>query len=491
MRQLYFRKQHLVFSFLVLIFFLSLNSVSAQKPAAAINGLATDPAMKNGIMSFSLLEKNSGSIIATYNPNTSLVPASSLKILTCAYGLKLLGADFKFKTELQTIGAMDAEGTLKGTLILKGYGDPTLGSILTVGSIPLAGVLSEFVSALKAKGIKKIDGQVYGDASFLSSEGIYDTWSWYDLGNYYATGIYGLNIHDNLYKLNFRQTSSGGKPKVADVTPLIPGLTFDSEVVCKGTSDNAYIYGAPGQYALRIRGSIPPGSGNFTIKGSMPEPPLHAAQLMLNALTDAGIQVTGQAVSSLREPMPNGNRTVLYTHLSQKLKDIVNQTLLNSINVNTEAIMRYCGVVSQKSNYSKESVEGFKAFVSKQISDNSGFFICDGSGLSSSNCIPSLGFSRMLQELFQDEKLKDILVAALPIAGQSGTLKNYLKDSPAARNVVAKTGSMDRVRSFSGLITGRTGKEYVFSLIVNNYSCSSSEIKVKIEKFFDQLYLNI
>lgn len=226
MRQLYFRKQHLVFSFLVLIFFLSLNSVSAQKPAAAINGLATDPAMKNGIMSFSLLEKNSGSIIATYNPNTSLVPASSLKILTCAYGLKLLGADFKFKTELQTIGAVDAEGTLKGTLILKGYGDPTLGSILTVGSIPLAGVLSEFVSALKAKGIKKIDGQVYGDASFLSSEGIYDTWSWYDLGNYYATGIYGLNIHDNLYKLNFRQTSSGGKPKVADVTPLSP--TFSS-----------------------------------------------------------------------------------------------------------------------------------------------------------------------------------------------------------------------------------------------------------------------
>ena len=97
----------------------------------------------------------------------------------------------------------------------------------------------------------------------------------------------------------------------------------------------------------------------------------------------------------------------------------------------------------------------------------------------------------MLLQLFKDPSIADVITDALPVAGMTGTLKNYLKGSKAAGHIKAKTGSMDKVRSFSGIITGDSGKEYVFSLIINNYNCSSAQIKAKIESFFNDVYLAI
>lgn len=479
------------------IFYLIFNGFIFNIPADAqgvndaIVHLTSDEVMQNGMMSFSLIDKKSGDVVASYNPNISLVPASSLKILTCAYGLKKLGTNFKFKTMLQYSGMIDASGVLKGDLFIKGYGDPTLGSEMTNGNNSLDATLDEFLAALKSKGIKKITGNIYGDANFLSAEGIYNSWAWYDLGNYYAAGVYGLNINDNLFTINYVQTSSGNKPKIQTIQPSIPGLTYESEVVCSGSKDNAYIFNAPGGYHLKIRGSIPAGQGIFKIKGSLPDPPLMASILLKDRLQKAGIITDGEAYSSASVKLPTAARTNIYTHYSLPLNQIVTQTLLKSINLNTEAIMRYCGATNTEGNSTANSIEFYKKFIANIIQNNDGFFICDGSGLSSSNALPTLGFTKMLRQLFLDDNISEVLINALPVAGESGTLKAYLINSPAKGKIKAKTGSMDRVRSFSGIIFGESGNEYIFSMILNNYNCSSSVIKSKIEQFFTDLYLNI
>ncbi len=63
------------------------------------------------------------------NSHLSLVPASTLKIVTTAAALSILGSDFTFETMIQHDGIFDSiSGVLKGNLYIKGGGDPSLGS---------------------------------------------------------------------------------------------------------------------------------------------------------------------------------------------------------------------------------------------------------------------------------------------------------------------------------------------------------------------------
>ena len=189
---------------------------------------------------------------------------------------------------------------LRGNLYLKGFGDPTLGSDQMNEAEELDVVMEKFRLAIQQKGIRKIEGQIIGDGSYYGTDVNCDTWQWNDLGNYYAAGVWGLNIHENLYYLRFRQNATLGQtPAIAAIEPFIDGLAFYNEVQSakRGSGDNAYIYGAPYDFTRYVRGTIPVGSKLFSIKGSMPDPPLFAAQYFKDKLEEVGIASTRPATT--------------------------------------------------------------------------------------------------------------------------------------------------------------------------------------------------
>jgi D-alanyl-D-alanine carboxypeptidase/D-alanyl-D-alanine-endopeptidase (penicillin-binding protein 4) len=49
-----------------------------------------------------------------------------------------------------------------------------------------------------------------------------------------------------------------------------------------------------------------------------------------------------------------------------------------------------------------------------------------------------------------------------------GTLRSRMRDTPAANNVHAKTGSLTGVSSLSGYVTSADNRPLVFSMITNN-----------------------
>ena len=452
----------------------------------AIKTFLKDDNLANASVSISILDVSSGKMLASHQPDLSLAPASSLKVVTTATAMSLLGPDYTFKTELQYDGSIDRNGQLHGNLYLKGYGDPTLGSDQMQEAPGLDAVMEKFRLALQQKGIRKINGHVVGDASWFGTDVNCDTWQWNDLGNYYAAGIWGLNIHENLYYLRFRQTSRlGAIPAIGSIETYIEGLAFYNEVTSagRGTGDNAYIYGAPYDFTRYVRGTIPVGSQLFSIKGSMPDPPLFAAQYLRASLEEVGIPSSDEATTQLeleRRGKANDSRTTFYSYHSPDLEKIVRRANMKSVNLYCESLLK---TISKARNGDGSLESGTKILLEyweDRGVNTRGVFLDDGSGLSARNAVTTRFMVQLLRKKTKDKDF-EACYNSIPVDGEDGPLRNTLKGTAAEGRLSAKSGTIKRVRSYTGYARTRTGNLRAFSIIVNNYSGSGGAIRKRME----------
>lgn len=469
---------------------------SQNATQSAIEQLAKDPALQYGQLGVAVIDVQSGKVVATYDAEKSLIPASIQKVFTTASAVGLLGADYQFKTELQYGGQLGSDGILHGNIYIKGYGDPTLGSDQLDAAADLSAVMSKMRIAVQQKGIRRIEGRIVGDPTWFGTEVNGRGWPWVDLGNYYAAGAWGLNIHENLYYLRFRQRSRlGDTPSIAVVEPEISGLQFLNELKSAGanTGDNAYIYGASRTYDRVVRGTIPVGSGLFSIKGSIPDPPLFAAQRLQDQLQSVGI-IAGQPAANAWDLSPQDaqdqNRQVLYTHLSPALATIVERANMKSVNLYCEVLIRAIGQERGKEGTPDGGIEAAEAFWKDRGLPADGCFFQDGSGLARTNAVTSLFFARLLTKIARDERIYGTIYESLPVAGQSGGMRYALRGTGAAGKVRAKTGTLSRVRSLAGYITARSGKQLAFCIITNNFTGSGGVMRKKMENLILKIWTN-
>jgi D-alanyl-D-alanine carboxypeptidase/D-alanyl-D-alanine-endopeptidase (penicillin-binding protein 4) len=77
---------------------------------------------------------------------------------------------------------------------------------------------------------------------------------------------------------------------------------------------------------------------------------------------------------------------------------------------------------------------------------------------------------------------------ALPVGGDSGTLKHRFASGPARGHVRAKTGSIGNVACLSGYVDRPDGKPpLVFSILLNNIAGDGDAAKVLIDAFVQEL----
>src|SRR6201996_190957 len=132
-----------------------------QKLQSAFSRLQADSQCRYASVSLTVLDAKTGEKVFTANPNMGLATASTLKTITSITAFNFLGKDFQYQTQFGYNGTIAADGTLNGDLIIKGSGDPTLGSWRYSGHKENE-VLSQLVAAIKKAGIKKVNGHVVG-----------------------------------------------------------------------------------------------------------------------------------------------------------------------------------------------------------------------------------------------------------------------------------------------------------------------------------------
>ncbi|SES05904.1 D-alanyl-D-alanine carboxypeptidase/D-alanyl-D-alanine endopeptidase [Actinokineospora terrae] len=118
---------------------------SAAGVRAALAGPASDPVL--GTLTGTVVDPANGEVLFAQNADTTLVPASTAKLLTCAAALLALPHAAQLSTKV-------VAGDKPGTVIIIGGGDPTLSSY-PVGKntvYPGAAHLEDLVEQVRAKG---------------------------------------------------------------------------------------------------------------------------------------------------------------------------------------------------------------------------------------------------------------------------------------------------------------------------------------------------
>ncbi len=419
-------------------------------------------------------------------PQVSLVPASVMKVVTTAAALEILGPGFQFHTQIGYVGKISSsDSILNGNLVIAGGCDPAFYSEYFPDHYN--GTYQEWALALSQAGIHSIHGDLIVDLSRLDGASIPGGWLWEDIANYYGAGVSALTYADNCYKIHFSSQNMPGKPVlIAGISPVMDSLHLINNVVSAETNrDLTVVYGAPGSYNQWIEGTIPKGHADFVIKAATPNPACTAAVELVRILESNGIKLSGKIrlVNKKTEDF-----VLIADKASPSLQELIIPLNRESINLFAEHLLREIGRAQKGSSALPESLEALKDFwVDKGIFTN-GFYPTDGSGLSRSNGVCSRTLAEVIRYMHRSVN-RDVFFNSLPVAGQSGTLQNAFKGSHLENNLLAKTGSMTRVRSLTGIFTNQRGIKVVFAVITNNFDGTQSVIGHAFEGLLNELYV--
>ncbi len=480
----------ILFSILTLVLGVGINAQTSKDVRLAIQKMAADKELKNASISFYAYDLDSNKIVAGLGANKSLVPASTMKLVTTATSLELLGPGKRFSTSIKYSGEIDSNCILNGNIYVVGGGDPCLGSERV--SKHYGNFIAKWANEIIKLGIDSINGRVIGDASIFSDQMIPSTWIWADLGNYYGAGACGLSIYENKCKLELESGKRGDSTEITCVYPYIPNLNFKNYVKGMIThKDQSYIFGGPYQEERSIKGGIPINSKNFMVKGSIPDPAYLTAFQLDMELREQGIKLANPSTTIRKIKLNNKvvekvKKHNIITKYSPKLIDIVRLTNFHSINLYAEHLINQIGRYKYKSGDTGSGTQATTLFWKDNDLDTEGMYVYDGSGLSRFNSITAKHLVGILKHM-KLSKNKDLFASSLPVSGKSGTMRNMCKGTVASGKVRAKSGTMTRVKSYAGYVTTKNKKNIAFALIVNNFNCSSFQMKKKIEKIMIKL----
>ncbi len=436
-------------------------AVQAQNP---VEEFVNNDLHRNSNISLLIQEADGGKIVASHRANHVAAPASTMKVITTATALEILGKDYRFKTDLLIDGELTLDGILNGNIIVYGSGDPTLGSA-KLGDIHF---LNDWLKAVKNLGIKSINGNIIADASIYDTEGINPKWIWEDIGNYYAAGAYGISYKDNTYYLEFKSGEAGTTPQITSTTPNMPELQFTNHVKSANINyDNAYIYGAPYSVERVIYGQIPANRSSFSIKGDIPNPALTLSRDFAWKLRSNGIEVKGAGIAETV-----GKRgEIFYTHQSPPLGEIIREINVVSNNHYAEQVFRHLALQKGEQASTQNAIAVVRDFWKAKGLSVDQLFMRDGSGLSPTNAV-SASFYVSLLDYMAKSPNHQTFFNSLPIAGKEGTLKTFLKNTVLEGKVHAKSGTIGGVRTYTGYVE-RNNKTYIFAILVNYPNASS------------------
>ena len=458
-----------------------LHAYTAQE---AVDKFVANSSLRYASVGVNVIDLDSAKSIASYRPEQANITASTMKTVVSSAALGLLGPHFRFETPVYLDGEV-SDGCFKGNIVIRGLGDPTLGSVF----LPYqANIVDEILDALRSRGITQVVGTVIGDDSYYNYPYYDEDWDVGDLAYDYGTAVHALNFHDNLMTVSF-SLDGRGRVSQSSITPAVPGVKVISR--CRPNRGRNHLtpyldYSVP---ALIFTGDAASRSYRETYANPTPAPMLVDSVERALLRSEIRYDYAPNAYGELQ----HAERSLLALHLSPELTAIITSLLDRSDNMFAHALLRaigarewdHKGAERTQSDLDVIGVGAVKRWLEQQGVNTEPLFMRDGSGLARANKASVNFFGDMLTMMahrrFDGVRLCDLMPTASGRAGKT------LKENPLSDLIVLKSGSMRHVQCFVGYYPADEPR-YAFAVLVNNFTCSQASIREQIGVFLCNLF---
>jgi len=419
----------------------------------------------------------------SWNAQSPMNPASTMKLLTTVAALDILGSQYRWKTNFYANGLVE-QGVLNGNLIIQGFGDPKL--------VPEQ--FSVISQNLKNLGLQEIQGNLVLDRSVYASSIRQSA----PLDGE-PSRTYNVVPDPLLYSfqtLSFRIFNNNGQFEVA-YTPRLAGLRIINQI--------QEIKGACGDWTKNLKieiRKINDEEWNAFFIGKLsincPEITWNSVSIDANNFLKQGLIASFEDAGILWKTHPQiidsevpSNAKLLLSHPGTYLTDAVKDINKYSNNVMARQVLLTIGLEKgSRPTSTTESIRIVKDWLKRSKLNFPELVVENGSGLSNIERISPQSMTSLLN-FAVSTKNNEVFINSLPIAGVDGTMKNRLIDrlkklwsanSPEAiftpdlslpnglqkTGAYMKTGTLQTVRAVSGYVVSKTGKVYAVSSMVNH-----------------------
>lgn len=159
--------------------------------------------------------------------------------------------------------------------------------------------------------------------------------------------------------------------------------------------------------------------------------------------------------------------------------------MMRSDNLFAESMLRTYGKVGGGDGSTKDAtIQEMILWQEKEL-PLEGVEIVDGSGLSRSNRMTANFMSELLKNMSDNPHYASFF----PLAGQEGTLKKFLADTPLDSYIAMKTGSMRGIQCYAGYKLDDDYKPtHVIVIIMNDLPANRDKAKQAAEKMLLSIF---
>jgi D-alanyl-D-alanine carboxypeptidase/D-alanyl-D-alanine-endopeptidase (penicillin-binding protein 4) len=428
-----------------------------------------------------IVSLDSGQTWFDHNAGKYFIPASNTKLFTGAVALDRLGPDFRIRTSLYAARRPNASGTLEGDLIVYGRGDPSFSRRFHKAN-PLQ-PLEALADGLAAAGVERITGDLVGDESFLRADALGSGWTWDDLDYYYSAEVSALSVNDNVLDVAVQPATEVGARCEVQISPptefaVISNLTVTATNRAKRS---IALRRALGENVIFVTGQMALDDPGYSDPITVHKPAGLFLDLLQQALRRRGISIAGTLRTvGWREretqPLDVSKLAELAFVESPPFSVLLNEMEKPSQNLHAQLFLLQVGTRGQAGSDRVQTAEeaGIAELKSllNQAGIASGVLFEEGSGLSRRHLVTPSATVALLKHM-NTHRWADAFRESLPIAGVDGTLRNRMRETAAAGNVRAKTGTLRYVNALAGYVATAAGERLAFACYLNNYNGSA------------------
>lgn len=411
---------------------------------------------------------NGGKVVASLNADKTRTPASVIKVLTTYAAVLKLGFDYRWPTKFYTTGRLK-QGVLKGDLLVKGFGDPSLNDK----------DLEDIVASIRAKGIRRITGNIVIDRSYFKV-GNKDT-SGFDNHTYSAYNAMpdAMMFNERVSTVCVTPNKRSVYKKNADGSYKVINQLQYVNKPCKGK------YSWPGvkidksevMPKVILKGSISKRCGKRNICNVLTKPYKSFYYALKDKLRDKGVKVAG----GLRLQKIPKHANDLFTHYSDPLEKIISKTAKKSNNLYARHLLLLLGakVYGAPATLQKGRDAVAKILRSKGALGYGTLMVDNGSGLSRIAKMTAKNLADMYDNAYDRYGYR--WMQTLSVAGVDGTIKRRFRHTAVKKRAWMKTGTLKRVKNIGGYVKNRAGKLYTVIIMVNSTKARYQGAKLQNE----------